>query len=181
MMLFTDPPDHTRLRALANRAFIPRRVEALWPRIAAIVDAQLADLDQGGWDLIEGLAYPLPVMVIAEILSLPGSDRESFKQWSDDVIAVAAGVGDDPARRERGLRRVPSEKEPPGSIREDPFQRLILRRPRSTARSALTPDGFDVSFAYKSHDKWHSTGTFASRKQPERPDPRSARVTGHRC
>jgi cytochrome P450 len=104
MMLFTDPPDHTRLRALANRAFIPRRVEALWPRIAAIVDAQLADLDQGEWDLIEGLAYPLPVMVIAEILSLPGSDRESFKQWSDDVIAVAAGVGDDPARRERGLR-----------------------------------------------------------------------------
>jgi hypothetical protein len=104
MMLFTDPPDHTRLRALANRAFTPRRVEALWPRIAAIVDAQLADLDQGEWDLIEGLAYPLPVMVIAEILSLPGSDRESFKQWSDDVIAVAAGVGDDPARRERGLR-----------------------------------------------------------------------------
>ena len=41
MMLFTDPPDHTRLRALANRAFTPRRVEALRPRIAAVVDAQL--------------------------------------------------------------------------------------------------------------------------------------------
>jgi cytochrome P450 len=104
MMLFTDPPDHTRLRALANRAFTPRRVEALRPRITSIVDEQLAEVDEGEWDLIEGLAYPLPVIVIAEILSLPASDRALFKRWSDDVIAVAAGVGDDPERRERGLR-----------------------------------------------------------------------------
>jgi len=104
MMLFTDPPDHTRLRALANRAFTPRRVEALRPRIAAIVDEQLDEVDEGEWDLIEGLAYPLPVIVIAEILSLPRADRGLFKRWSDDVIAVAAGVGDDPERRKRGLR-----------------------------------------------------------------------------
>jgi pimeloyl-[acyl-carrier protein] synthase len=104
MMLFTDPPKHTRLRALANRAFTPSRVEALRPRIASIVDEQLAEVDEGEWDLIEGLAYPLPVSVIAEILSLPPSDRASFKRWSDDVIAVAAGVGDDPERRASGLR-----------------------------------------------------------------------------
>jgi cytochrome P450 len=104
MMLFTDPPDHTRLRALANRAFTPRRVEALRPRIAAIVDERLAEVDGGEWDLIEGLAYPLPVIVIAEILSLPRADQGLFKRWSDDVIAVAAGVGDDPERRQRGLR-----------------------------------------------------------------------------
>jgi pimeloyl-[acyl-carrier protein] synthase len=104
MMLFTDPPDHTRLRALANRAFTPSRVEALRPRIASIVDEQLAEVDEGEWDLIEGLAYPVPVIVIAEILSLPASDRALFKRWSDDVIAVAAGVGDNPERRERGLR-----------------------------------------------------------------------------
>ena len=104
MMLFTDPPDHTRLRALANRAFTPRRVEALRPRIAAVVDEQLAEVDEGEWDLIEGLAYPLPVIVIAEILSLPPADRALFKRWSDDVIAVAAGVGDDHERRERALR-----------------------------------------------------------------------------
>ena len=104
MMLFTDPPDHTRLRALANRAFTPRRVEALRPRIAAIVDEQLAEVDEGEWDLIEGLAYPLPVIVIAEILSLPPADRALFKRWSDDVIAAAAGVGDDHERRERALR-----------------------------------------------------------------------------
>ncbi len=104
MMLFTDPPDHTRLRALANRAFTPRRVEALRPRIAAVVDEQLAEADEGEWDLIDGLAYPLPVIMIAEILNLPPADRGLFKRWSDAVIAVAAGIGDDPERRERGLR-----------------------------------------------------------------------------
>jgi cytochrome P450 len=104
MMLFTDSPAHTRLRALANRAFTPRRIEGLRPRITAIVDELLTRADDGTWDLIEGLAYPLPVLVIAEILSLPRSDRELFKRWSDDVIAVAAGVGDDPERRGRGLR-----------------------------------------------------------------------------
>ena len=104
MMLFTDPPAHTRLRALANRAFTPRRVEALRPSIAAVVEEQLAEVAEGEWDLIAGLAYPLPVIVIAEILSLPRADRALFKRWSDDVIAVAAGVGDDPDRRERALR-----------------------------------------------------------------------------
>jgi pimeloyl-[acyl-carrier protein] synthase len=104
MMQFTNPPDHTRLRALANRAFTPRRVEALRPRIAALVDEQLAEVDEGEWDLIEGLAYPLPVIVIAEILSLPPADRALFKRWSDDVIAVVAGLGDDPEQRDHALR-----------------------------------------------------------------------------
>jgi cytochrome P450 len=104
MMLFTDPPDHARLRMLASRAFTPRRIDALRPRIAAIVHELLAGVRDGEWDLIGRLASPLPVIVIAEILSLPAADRAMFKRWSDDVIAVAAGVGDDPGRRERGLR-----------------------------------------------------------------------------
>jgi pimeloyl-[acyl-carrier protein] synthase len=104
MMLFTDPPSHTRLRALANRAFTPRRVEALRPRIAAVVDELLARVEEGEWDLIEGLAYPLPVIVIAEILSLPPDDRALFKRWSDDVIAVAAGRAASPELREQALR-----------------------------------------------------------------------------
>jgi pimeloyl-[acyl-carrier protein] synthase len=104
MMLFTDPPGHTRLRALANRAFTPRRVEALRPRIAAIVDELLAPVEEGEWELIEGLAYPLPVIVIAEILSLPSGDQALFKRWSDDVIAVAAGRAASPELREQALR-----------------------------------------------------------------------------
>jgi pimeloyl-[acyl-carrier protein] synthase len=104
MMLFTDPPAHTRLRALANRAFTPRRVEALRPRIAAMVDELLAPVEDGEWDLIDGLAYPLPVIVIAEILSLPSADRALFKHWSDDVIAVAAGRDASQELREQALR-----------------------------------------------------------------------------
>jgi len=104
MMLFTDPPDHTRLRALANRAFTPRRVEALRPRIAAVVGELLGGVEEGVWDLVEGLAYPLPVIVISEILSLPDRDRASFKRWSDDVIAFAAS--DDPNVREAALHSV---------------------------------------------------------------------------
>jgi cytochrome P450 len=104
MMLFMDPPGHTRLRALANRAFTPRRVEELRPQIAAIVDELLAPVEEGEWDLIEGLAYPLPVIVIAEILSLPSADRALFKRWSDDVIAVAAGRAASPEVREQALR-----------------------------------------------------------------------------
>jgi pimeloyl-[acyl-carrier protein] synthase len=104
MMLFTDPPGHARLRALANRAFTPRRVEALRPRIARIVDELLARVEQEEWDLIEGLASPLPVIVIAEILSLPAADRALFKRWSDDVIAVAAGRGASPEVRDQALR-----------------------------------------------------------------------------
>jgi cytochrome P450 len=104
MMLFTDPPAHTRLRALANRAFTPRRVEALRPRIAAIVDELLTPVEEGEWDLIERLAYPLPVTVIAELLSLPSADRPLFKRWSDDVIAVAAGRDASSKLREQALR-----------------------------------------------------------------------------
>src|SRR5437016_597350 len=93
MMLFSEPPRHTRLRALANRAFTPRRVEAMRPRIQAIVDELLDAIDgRHELDVIANLAYPLPVMVISEILSLPSADLEQFKRWSDDVIAYSAGA-----------------------------------------------------------------------------------------
>jgi cytochrome P450 len=85
-MLFRDPPDHTRLRSLVSKAFTPRVVEALRPRIEAIV-ADLLDRMRGRprVDLIEDLAYPLPVAVISEMLGVPREDREAIKQWSDDL------------------------------------------------------------------------------------------------
>jgi len=101
MMLFSEPPRHTRLRSLANRAFTPRRVEGMRPRIQAIVDELFERV--GGrqeLDLIADLAYPLPVIVISEMLSLPRSDMDRFKRWSDDLIAYSAGALDmaEPAR-----------------------------------------------------------------------------------
>ena len=92
VMLFRDPPDHTRLRGLASKAFTPRMVEALRPRIAEIVDELLAPLEPGAsFDVVAELAEPLPILVIAELLGLPASDRKDLKRWSDDLAAMLDG------------------------------------------------------------------------------------------
>jgi hypothetical protein len=87
-MLRTDPPDHTRLRGLVSKAFTPRTIEALRPRIEAIVQELLDQAATNGrMDVISALAYPLPVVVIAEMLGVPTQDREQFKHWSDEAVA----------------------------------------------------------------------------------------------
>jgi cytochrome P450 len=84
LLLFMDPPDHTRLRSLANVAFSRRAVEELRPRISALVDELLDGRDE--IDLISDFAYPLPVTVIAEMLGVPLSDREMFSGWSRELV-----------------------------------------------------------------------------------------------
>ena len=93
MMLFSDPPDHTRLRSLVNKAFTPRVVENMRPHIQQIVDDLLDRVqDTGQMDLIEDLAYPLPVTVIAELLGIPLDRREQFRHWSDHIAAFIGGT-----------------------------------------------------------------------------------------
>src|SRR6185437_12401393 len=78
-MLSVDPPDHTRLRRLASAAFSRPRIAALRPRVQAIVDGLLDDLEARGEvvvDLVKGFAFPLPFTVISELLGVPGSDRD---------------------------------------------------------------------------------------------------------
>jgi cytochrome P450 len=87
-MLSTDPPDHSRLRTLVNKAFTPRVVEGLRPQVEAIVDEALsAAARQGGLELIDQLAYPLPVTVIADMLGVPPHDWPRFRQWSSALVA----------------------------------------------------------------------------------------------
>src|SRR5262245_35252728 len=82
-MLFRDPPDHTRLRGLVNKAFTPRAVEALRHHIEDIVfDLLTRHEDEPTFDLINALAYPLPVLVICELLGVPREDRQRFGAWS---------------------------------------------------------------------------------------------------
>jgi cytochrome P450 len=84
--LFLDPPDHTRLRRLVSKAFTPRTVERLRPRVQALVDELLdAVVPTGSIELVEDLAYPLPVQVISELLGVPPEDHERFKGWSRDL------------------------------------------------------------------------------------------------
>lgn len=89
-MITTDPPRHTQLRSLVNRAFTPRAVAALEPRIEAIAN-ELLDKVTGSreFDLVQDFSYPLPVIVIAEMLGIAPEDRERFKHWSDEVVASA--------------------------------------------------------------------------------------------
>jgi len=85
-MLFRDPPDHTRLRSLVSKAFTPRVIDTLRPRIQAIVTDLLdAMRDRLTVDLIEDLAYPLPVAVISEMLGVPREEHDVVKQWSADL------------------------------------------------------------------------------------------------
>jgi cytochrome P450 len=98
-MLNADPPDHTRLRRLVQKAFTPGRVAALRPRIEAItaglLDAMAAARDahpagDGAVDLITAFAFPLPMTVICELLGIPDRDREEFKTWSQVILSSTA-------------------------------------------------------------------------------------------
>jgi cytochrome P450 len=87
-LLSLDPPDHTRMRTLVSKAFTPRMVERLRPQAQAIVDDALAAAAQrGGMELIEDLAYPLPVAVIAGMLGVPREDWPRFRAWSQVLVA----------------------------------------------------------------------------------------------
>jgi cytochrome P450 len=92
ILLFMDPPDHTRLRRLVSRAFTPRTVEQLRPHVAELVDGMLAEVDPAaGFELIETVAYPLPVTVICELLGVPVSDQHLFGPWSSDASRMLDG------------------------------------------------------------------------------------------
>lgn len=91
--IMLDPPEHTRLRSLVNKAFTPRMVDRLEPRIQAIVDGLLdIALERDTVDLMDAFAYSVPVMVISELLGVPREDMDSVKELSH---VVARGVDPD--------------------------------------------------------------------------------------
>ncbi|HEX6446395.1 MAG TPA: cytochrome P450 [Streptosporangiales bacterium] len=97
-MLETDPPDHTRLRKLVNKAFTARRIEALRPRVEQIVASRLDGLagaaEAGTVDLIDRYAFPIPVTVICELLGVPFEDRDDFRRWSAKILSVDMDDGE---------------------------------------------------------------------------------------
>jgi cytochrome P450 len=87
-MLNSDPPDHERLRRLVNKAFTPRHVEGLRPRITAITEGLLDDLSgRPEVDLLASFAFPLPITVICELLGVPAGDRDDFRAWSASIVS----------------------------------------------------------------------------------------------
>ncbi|MBS1837627.1 MAG: cytochrome P450 [Actinobacteria bacterium] len=97
-MLFLNPPDHTRIRGLVSRAFTPKRVEALRPQIAALLEPVLERFaEEGGGDVMAELAMPFPVAVISELLGVPKDGNEHVQPLVRDVTAFIDAAADDAA------------------------------------------------------------------------------------
>lgn len=83
----SDPPDHTRMRSLVQKAFTPKMIASLKPRIEALADELVgAATAKGEFDFVEDVAHPLPVILIAEMMGAPPQDRHLFKRWSADIL-----------------------------------------------------------------------------------------------
>jgi cytochrome P450 len=94
-MLDRDAPDHTRLRKLVSKAFTPRAIQALQPRISALVEGMLDEIAaKGTVDLVDALAFPLPFKVIAEMLGTPAADHDRIRQLSGTVVRSLEPVND---------------------------------------------------------------------------------------
>jgi len=106
-MLFLDPPDHTRLRALASAAFTPRRVEQLRSHIQDVMNTLLDEVvGKGSMDVIEDFASPAPAIVTAELLGVPARDHVQLKTWSQDFAEMLGNFQHNPDRFSRVLRSV---------------------------------------------------------------------------
>jgi cytochrome P450 len=95
IVLSTDPPDHTVLRRLLSRSFTPRAIEARRPLVERLCDDLMDDLlaADGSVDFVAAVTWPLPVLVIAEMLGVPPDRLDDFKRWSDQIVDVVSGVG----------------------------------------------------------------------------------------
>ncbi|MFC9709503.1 cytochrome P450 [Paenibacillus sp. NPDC056933] len=95
-MLFSDPPDHRRLRGLVQKAFTPKLIEGMRSHIQDIADDLLDNLNsQDKMNLIDEFAFPLPIIVISEILGVPLEDQDKFRLWSNSIIDATSEENDE--------------------------------------------------------------------------------------
>ncbi|GEK58937.1 cytochrome P450 [Marinococcus halophilus] len=97
-MLFADPPDHKRLRGLVQQAFTPKMIEELRGRITEIANELIDDMQgRSQIDIIDDFAFPLPIIVICEMLGVPSEDRDKFRTWSNTLVEAS----NDPGKAEK--------------------------------------------------------------------------------
>jgi pimeloyl-[acyl-carrier protein] synthase len=134
VLLFLDPPDHTRLRGLVSKAFTPKMVERLRHRIEELVGGLLDQVEErgdGSMDVITDLAYPLPVVIICELMGVPAEDHVTFQQWSHDL---AGSIDPQPLRTPEQEERIRAAAE----AFVEYFTELIERRRRHPADDLLS-------------------------------------------
>jgi cytochrome P450 len=106
-VMFLDPPDHTRLRGLLNKAFTARVVELMRAQVQQIVDELLDRVQPAGqMDLIRDFAYPLPATVIGDLLGVPRADQDQFKKWTSDFALFLGSTREAPERAAEALQGV---------------------------------------------------------------------------
>jgi cytochrome P450 len=185
-MVFHDPPQHDRLRDPVRRAFTPRRVDELRPFVARVVDDCVDDLrarlDDGETvDVLRELAFPVPAIVIAELLGVPASDRDDFATWSRDLAVVVFGTTADPSRAEqaaRGTRRfaeyftalIADRERHPG---DDLISALVAARDRSDpALGAMELVGACTLLLFGGHETTTGLITLGTHTLGRHPDAR---------
>ncbi len=100
-LVFSDPPRHSKLRAIVMRAFTPRSIASLEPRVRELSRELLEPvLERGEMDLVADYSAPLPMMVIAELLGIPSSDRQRFMHWAEVIMTLSYTIsgGEEAAR-----------------------------------------------------------------------------------
>jgi len=128
-MLFLDPPDHTRLRALASAAFTPRRVEQLRSHIEEVMNGLIDQVQaQGQMDVIADFAAPAPAIITAELLGVPAEDHADLKDWSQDFAEMLGNFQHNPERYPRVLRSVENLSS---------YFREAMKKQRSAPRDGL--------------------------------------------
>ncbi len=144
-MLFQNPPDHTRLRGLVNKAFTPRMVER-WRDTAQALTDQLLDKvqAQGHMDIIADLAYPLPLVIIAEMMGVPPEDHVKFQNWSE-IVTRDLDIDQDPVVGEQSSLAIQAF--------EAYFAELIAQRRQEPSDDLLT----DLVEAEEAGDKLRET------------------------
>ncbi|MFN8022071.1 MAG: cytochrome P450 [Acidimicrobiales bacterium] len=186
-MVFHDPPQHERLRLPLRRAFLPRTIDALRPFVEHTVD-RCVDLmaerlaDGETVDVVAELAFPIPAIVIAELLGVPASDRDEFKTWSADLATVVFGTTADPRRAEqaaRGTRRfvdyftalVADRERHPG---DDLISALVAARDEADPPiGAMELVGACTLLLFGGHETTTSLITLATHSLSQYPDQRS--------
>ena len=140
-MLDRDPPDHTRLRSLVSQAFTPRAIERLRPRIESIAERLLNDIaGRDRVNLIASYAYPLPIIVIAEMLGVPPADMDRFEVWSNDI-----SLNIEPFLDEDGVERVKRARHELGEY----FEWILDQRRREPREDVVS----DMLIAEEQGDK----------------------------
>jgi cytochrome P450 len=147
MLISVDPPDHTRIRRLLSRAFTPRTVAELEPRLRSVCESMVAELankaSRGEGDFVLDLASPFPVTVIAELLDIPGERRLDFRRWSDAMSGTLSGDVDPDVAATAGAELFGFMAEVVESRRAQPGQDLISRLLVGAAEGEPDPLGLE--------------------------------------